>query len=83
MTVFNREDTYAKIAAIIADKLQIQQAQISPQSTLQDLGADSLDVLEIIMRIEEQLGVTVDDEAAEKLHTVDDVVTYVHGLRKK
>jgi acyl carrier protein len=35
------------------------------------------------MRIEEQLGVTVDDADAEKLHTVDDVVTYVHGLRKK
>jgi len=83
MTEFNREDTYQKIVAIIAKKLQIDPSQTSGHATLQDLGADSLDIVEIVMHIEEQLGVTINDADAQQLHTVDDVVTYVHGLRKK
>ncbi len=82
MTVFNREDTQQKVTAIIAKKLKIPVSQVQPQATLQDLGADSLDSVEMVMLIEEQLGVTINDADAEKLHTVDDVVNYVHGLRK-
>ncbi|HRN77926.1 MAG TPA: acyl carrier protein [Candidatus Dependentiae bacterium] len=83
MAEFNRQDTFDKVAKIIADKLSIDTKTISGTATLQDLGADSLDIVEIIMKMEEQLGVMISDEQAEKLQTVDDVVGYVHSLRNK
>jgi acyl carrier protein len=83
MAEFTRQDTFDNVAKIVADKLSIDPKTISGSSTLQDLGADSLDIVEIIMKMEEQLGVSISDEQAEKLHTIDDVVDYVHGLRGK
>lgn len=83
MTTFTREDTFDKVAAIVAAKLNIDKSRVIGSATLQDLGADSLDIVEIIMKIEEQLGVTINDADAEKLHTVDEVVSYVHNLRTK
>lgn len=83
MTTFTREDTFDKVAAIIAAKLNIDKSRVTGLVTLQDLGADSLDIVEVIMKIEEQFGVTINDADAEKLHTVDEVVSYVHNLRTK
>jgi len=83
MAEFTTQDTYDKITKIIADKLNIDPKTITGSATLQDLGADSLDIVEIIMKIEDQLGVAVSDEQAEKLQTIDDVVNYVHNLRNK
>lgn len=83
MTTFTREDTFDKVAAIIAAKLNIDKNRVTGLVTLQDLGADSLDIVEVIMKIEEQFGVTINDADAEKLHTVDEVVSYVHNLRTK
>jgi len=80
---FSREDTFDKVAAIIAAKLNIEKSRVTGSATLQDLGADSLDIVEIIMKMEEQLGVAINDADAEKLHTVDDVVSYVQKLRTK
>jgi len=76
-----REDTIKKIYAIIAEKLTIEQSTITHTSTLQNLGADSLDLVEIIMLLEEQFNIEIDDERAEKLNTVQDVINYVHTLR--
>ena len=83
MAEFNRQDTFDKVVDIIADKLNIDKSTITGQSTLQDLGADSLDIVEIIMKLEEQFGIQIKDTQAENLHTVDDVVSYVHQLRTK
>ncbi len=83
MTTFTREDTFDKVSAIIAAKLNIDKSRVTGSVTLQDLGADSLDIVEIIMKMEEQLGVTINDADAETLHTVDEVVSYVHNLRTK
>ncbi len=83
MAEFNRQDTFDKVVDIIADKLSIDKSTITGQSTLQDLGADSLDIVEIIMKLEEQFGIQIKDDQAENLHTVDDVVSYVHQLRTK
>jgi acyl carrier protein len=80
---FTREDTFDRVAAIIAGKLNIEKSKVTGQSTLQDLGADSLDIVEIIMKLEEQFGITINDADAEKLHTVDEVVSYVHAIRTK
>lgn len=82
MITLSRDDVYKKIVEVIAQKLQIDPTTISSGATLQDLGADSLDIVEIVMAIEERLEVAIDDAQAEKLHTVDDVVNYVYSLRK-
>jgi len=76
-------ETAQKIKSIIAEKLHTDAATINPQSTLQDLGADSLDMVDIVMKIEEEFGIEINDEDAEKLHNVQDVINYVHDLRTK
>ena len=81
MAVLSRQETYNTVIAIIAEKLNIEQTAIQGGSTLPDLGADSLDIVEIIMKIEEQCNIAINDEDAEKLSTVDMVVDYVHRLR--
>lgn len=83
MATFDRNDTYNKVIDVIADKLSIDKKSISAQSTLQTLGADSLDMVQIIMHLEELFGIEINDEDAEKLASVDDVVSYVHNLRTK
>lgn len=83
MAEFTKQDTLDKVIAITAKKLSIDKATIQGSLTLQDLGADSLDLVEIVMKLEEQFGVEVDDEQAEHLQTINDVVEYVHPLRKK
>jgi len=83
MPEFTKQDTFDKVAVIIAEKLSIDPSSIKDESTLQDLGADSLDIVEIIMRLEEQFGIQIKDEQAEGLETVGDVVTYVNELRSK
>lgn len=78
-----KQDTINKVSSIIAEKLNIDPSQITRQSTLQDLGADSLDMVEIIMKLEERFDIEINDEAAEKLGNVDDVINMIHGLRVK
>jgi acyl carrier protein len=83
MAGFEKNDTYNKVVNIIAEKLGVSKNNVTGQSTLQTLGADSLDMVEIVMKLEEQFGMEINDEDAEKLASVNDVVEYVHGLRTK
>ncbi len=76
-------ETAQKIKSIIAEKLHEDAASINSQATLQDLGADSLDMVDIVMKVEEEFGIEINDEDAEKLHTVQDFINYVHDLRTK
>lgn len=82
MASFSRLDTYNKIVTLVAQKLSLQESAINQDSGLQDLGADSLDLVEIIMKLEEEFGIEIDDQKAEQLHTINQVVDYVHSLRK-
>lgn len=75
-------DTADKIVNIIVEKLDVNVSAVQVTSTLPDLGADSLDLVEIIMKIEEEFGVEINDEVVEKLKNVQDLINYVHGLRK-
>jgi acyl carrier protein len=69
---------FEKIKAIIADKLSINADDITKESSfIEDLGADSLDVVELIMALEDELEIEIPDEEAEKFVTVGDVVEYV------
>lgn len=83
MAEFDKQNTQDKVAAIVAAKLSIDPATIKSDSNLQDLGADSLDLVEITMKLEEQFGIEIDDAKAETLKNVHDVVEYVHSMRTK
>jgi acyl carrier protein len=71
-------DIYATLKEIIVDKLSVSEDQIKPESRfMEDLGADSLDVVELVMAIEEKFGIEVPDEDAEKIRTVQDAINYI------
>ena len=72
-----------KIIELIADKLCKKKEQISLESRLvEDLGADSLDVVELIMAFEDEFGVALPDEDIEKMKTVADIINYIKKLKK-
>jgi len=79
--MIDKNETKEIVIKIIAEKLKREPSTVSESSTLQELGADSLDIIEIIMNVEEQFLIHIDDEKAEKLKTIEDVVEYVYQLR--
>ncbi len=79
---FNTNDTnlFETIQAVIAEQLNIDVSQVTPEAKfVKDLGADSLDVVELIMALEERFGIEIPDEQAEKIVNVGDVVKYIEG----
>ena len=69
---------FDKLKEIIADKLSVNEDEITMESTfIDDLGADSLDIVELIMALEEELEMEIPDEDAEGFKTVGDVVAYI------
>ena len=67
-----------KIKKIITEQLGVDEADITPESRfLDDLGADSLDTVELVMALEEEFGIEIPDEDAEKIQTVGDVAKYI------
>lgn len=83
MATFDRADTASRVVEIVAQKLNRDKSTLQESMTFQELGADSLDIVEIIMRMEEVFGIEINDEDAEKLITLGSVIDYVHNLRKK
>ena len=78
------QELLAKIQPIIADTLGIPIEKVVPQARFtDDLGADSLDTVELLMALEEALGIQVQNEEAEKLSTVQDLLAYLEPLVKK
>ncbi len=67
-----------KVKEIIVEQLGVNAEQVTPSASfIDDLGADSLDTVELVMAFEEEFGVEVPDEEAEKLQTVADVIKYI------
>lgn len=67
-----------KVKAIIAEQLGVKVEEVTPQASfIDDLGADSLDTVELIMALEEEFGVEIPDEDAEKMTTVGDAIKYI------
>jgi acyl carrier protein len=67
-----------KVKDIIVEQLGVNAEQVTPgASFIEDLGADSLDTVELVMALEEEFGVEVSDEDAEKLQSVGDVIKYI------
>ena len=73
----------SKVKEIIADKLGVDEADVKPEASFtNDLGADSLDTVELIMEFEKEFGVTIPDNDAEKITTVGDAVAYTQEHAK-
>jgi acyl carrier protein len=71
-------DVEAKVTQIIVQQLGVDAAKVTPEASfVDDLGADSLDVVELVMAFEEEFGVEIPDEAAEKIATVKDAVEFL------
>ena len=70
--------TFEKVIDFVVDQLGVEPDEVAIESTfIDDLGADSLDIVELIMAFEEEFGIEIPDEAAEKIKTVQDVVSYI------
>ena len=69
-----------KVKEIVVDQLGVAEDQVVPEAKfIDDLGADSLDQVELIMALEEEFGEDIPDEDAEKLASVGDAITYIEG----
>lgn len=70
--------TFDKVKEIVVEQLGVDEADVAIESTfIDDLGADSLDIVELIMAFEEEFNIEIPDEAAEKIKTVKDAVEYI------
>jgi len=68
----------AKVKAIIVDKLGVEESEVKPEASFtNDLGADSLDTVELIMEFEREFGVSIPDDKAEKITTVGEAMAYI------
>jgi acyl carrier protein len=80
MTTTNIE---AKVKSIVAEQLGVGEDEIKPNASfIEDLGADSLDIVELVMAMEEEFEVEIPDEEAENIKTVGDAVNYINTHKK-
>ena len=71
-------DVTEKVKKIIIDQLGVSAEEVKPEASfVEDLGADSLDLTELIMAMEEEFDIEIDDEDAQKIATVQDAITYI------
>jgi len=72
-----------RVKEIIVEQLSVKADQVTPEAKfIEDLGADSLDTVELVMALEEEFNIEVPDEQAEKLQSVNDVIKYVEESQK-
>ncbi len=71
-----------RVQAIIVDKLGVSESEVTPEATFQqDLGADSLDTVELIMEFEKEFGIQIPDDKAETIQTVGDAINYIEAAK--
>ena len=76
-------DIADKVKKIVVEQLSVNEDQVTPEAKfIEDLGADSLDQVELVMALEEEFGSDIPDEDAEKLTTVGDAIKYIEGKQK-
>ena len=81
--VFRKEETAAKVVAIVEEKLGRSKGSVTVSDSFDGLGADSLDLVELIMTFEEEFGIEIKDEHSERIKTIGSAVEYIHGMRTK
>lgn len=71
-------DVASRVKAIIVDKLSVEESEVTNEASFtNDLGADSLDTVELIMEFEKEFGLSIPDDQAEKISTVGDAIAYI------
>jgi len=71
-------ETLERVKKVIVEQLSVEEAEVTPQASLTgDLGADSLDAVELVMAFEEEFGIEIPDEEAEKIQKVQDAVDFI------
>ncbi len=69
-----------RVSAIIVEQLGVTKEELAPRASfIDDLGADSLDIVELVMAMEEEFDIEIPDDDAEKIQTIKDVISYVKG----
>ena len=75
-------DIVAKVKEIIVEELGVEESEVTPEASfIEDLGADSLDTVELIMKFEEEFDIDIADEDAEKLTTVGKAIEYLQSVK--
>lgn len=73
-------DIASRVKAIIVDKLGVEESEVTNEASFtNDLGADSLDTVELIMEFEKEFGISIPDDQAEKITTVGDAISYIEA----
>jgi acyl carrier protein len=73
-----REELLEKVKAVIVEQLNVEEDDVTEDASfVDDLGADSLDIVELVMALEEEFGISIPDEQAESIKTVGDAVNYI------
>jgi len=73
-------DVFERVKRIIVERLGVDEAEVTPEASFKDdLGADSLDVVELVMELEDEFDMEISDEDAEKITTVGEVVKYIES----
>ena len=76
------DDNLNKIVEIVIDKLGVDANKVTPEAKfIDDLGADSLDTVELIMQFEEEFGIEIPDDAAETIQTVQNAIDYIESTK--
>ena len=76
------DDISSKVKKIVADHLGIDEAKVTEESSfIDDLGADSLDTVELVMAFEEKFGIEIPDDAAETIQTVQNAIDYIESKK--
>jgi acyl carrier protein len=72
------DEIFAKVKDVIVDQLSVEEDDVAPEASFfDDLGADSLDIVELVMALEDSFGISIPDEDAESIKTVGDAVEYI------
>jgi acyl carrier protein len=76
-------DILNRVIKVVANELSIEESEVNPDSSFQDdLGADSLDLVELIMAIQEEFDISINDETSKDIKTVQDVVNFINNYER-